>query len=216
MPRESADVTQKKHEKFCQAYVLYRNATESAKAAGYSARSAYNQGSRLLKNPEIQQRIEDLEKEMETSVNVLAEIENQYNIAKNNNHTNSALKALELLAKVKVKDEEELPATIEDLEADIIKCLETLGEVRATKLLLKCSWFQDIDDENIEEEAGAEEQEYVYEEETQDSEEEEEYTEEEIETTRQAKQLLLKKEEERIRLEKEAKKNKRAGHILRY
>ena len=214
MPRESADITQKKHEKFCQAYVLYRNATEAAKAAGYSARSAYNQGSRLLKNADIQQRIEDLEKEMETSVNVLAEIENQYNIAKNNNHTNSALKALELLAKVKVKDEEELPATIEDLEADIIKCLETLGEVRATKLLLKCSWFQDIDDEDTEEETGTEEQEYVNEEEAQDS--EEEYTEEEIEATRQAKQLLLDKEEERIRLEKEAKKNKRAGHILRY
>ena len=213
MPRESADVTQKKHEKFCQAYVLYRNATESAKAAGYSARSAYNQGSRLLKNPEIQQRIEDLEKEMETSVNVLAEIENQYNIAKNNNHTNSALKALELLAKVKVKDEEELPATIEDLEADIIKCLEILGEIRSTKLLLKCSWFQDMDDEDVEEEDSYSENEEVSEEETEDY---EEYTEEDKEASRQTKQLLLEKEEERIRLEKEAKKNKRAGHILRY
>lgn len=31
-----------KQEKFAQAYVLYRNATEAAKAAGYSDRSAYN------------------------------------------------------------------------------------------------------------------------------------------------------------------------------
>jgi phage terminase small subunit len=29
-----------KQEKFCQAYVLHRNATEAAKAAGYSAGSA--------------------------------------------------------------------------------------------------------------------------------------------------------------------------------
>ena len=44
-----------KQEKFAQAYVLYRNATEAAKAAGYSDRSAYNQGSRLLKSEAVQQ-----------------------------------------------------------------------------------------------------------------------------------------------------------------
>ena len=35
-----------KQEKFAQAYVLHRNATEAAKAAGYASESAYNQGDR--------------------------------------------------------------------------------------------------------------------------------------------------------------------------
>ena len=60
-----------KQEKFAQAYVLYRNATEAAKAAGYSDRSAYNQGSRLLKSEAVKERIEDLEKEMETSITMI-------------------------------------------------------------------------------------------------------------------------------------------------
>ena len=50
-----------KQERFAQAYVLHRNATEAAKAAGYAERSAYNQGYRMLKNEEIIERISDLE-----------------------------------------------------------------------------------------------------------------------------------------------------------
>ena len=37
-----------KQEKFAQAYIIHRNATEAAKAAGYSDRSAANQGYRLI------------------------------------------------------------------------------------------------------------------------------------------------------------------------
>ena len=41
-----------KQEKFAQAYILHRNATEAAKTAGYASASAYNQGYRnLQKNP---------------------------------------------------------------------------------------------------------------------------------------------------------------------
>ena len=86
-----------KQEKFCQAYVLHRNATEAAKAAGYAAGSAANQGYRLLQVEEIAERIENLEQELETNVDVITEIEKQYEYAKINGHTNSAIKALELL-----------------------------------------------------------------------------------------------------------------------
>jgi phage terminase small subunit len=110
-----------KQEKFAQAYVMYRNATEAAKAAGYSGRSAHNQGSRLLKIASVKERIEDLEKEMETSIDYVAEIEKQYTYATNNNHTNSALKALELLSRLRSPTEEDAPQTIEELEKDIIK-----------------------------------------------------------------------------------------------
>jgi phage terminase small subunit len=71
-----------RQEKFCQAYVLYRNATESAKIAGYSEGSAHTQGHRLLQREDIKQRIEELEKEVETRIDVVSEIENQYTYAK--------------------------------------------------------------------------------------------------------------------------------------
>lgn len=132
-----------KHEKFCQAYVLTNNAAESARQAGYSARSAYNQGHRLLQMPHIVNRIDNLKKELETNINVISEIEEQYTLAKNNNHTQSALKALELLSKVRTKEDEEVPKTVEELEADIVKSLELLGEDRSNRIFLKCSWFEE-------------------------------------------------------------------------
>jgi len=152
-----------KQEKFAQAYVLYRNATEAAKAAGYAGRSAYNQGSRLLKSDEVKERIEDLEKEMETSIDYVAEIEKQYTYATNNNHTNSALKALELLSRLRTPTDEDAPTTIEEVEEDIVKSLELLGEERTIKLFTKCSWFgeQEEEMEELLEEASELEEELV-------------------------------------------------------
>ena len=60
-----------KQEKFAQAYVLHHNATEAAKAAGYAAGSANNQGYRLLKVQEVIDRVHELEQELETDVNVI-------------------------------------------------------------------------------------------------------------------------------------------------
>ena len=90
-----------KQEKFAQAYILHRNATEAAKAAGYAPTSAYNQGYRNLQNQEIKERVTELENTLETNVDVIEEIENQYTFAKANGHTNSAIKALELLSRIK-------------------------------------------------------------------------------------------------------------------
>ena len=61
----------KKQEKFAQSYIIHRNATEAAKAAGYSDRSAANQGYRLINNIEVQERIEDLESELTTTLDVV-------------------------------------------------------------------------------------------------------------------------------------------------
>ena len=49
-----------KQEKFCQAFIISSNATEAARAAGYSAGSANNQGYRLLQRPEIIYRLEEI------------------------------------------------------------------------------------------------------------------------------------------------------------
>ena len=91
-----------KQEKFCQAYVLRHNAAEAARIAGYAEKYAHTQGYKFLKgdtplSEKINERIQELEGTLETSVNVVDEIESQYAFAKKEVHTYSAFKALELL-----------------------------------------------------------------------------------------------------------------------
>jgi len=134
-------VLNKKQEKFAQAYVLHRNATDAAKTAGYAPKSAYNQGYRLLQDTAILERIEDLERELETSVDVIEEIENQYAFAKTQGHTNSAIKALELLSRVRGhKSDKDTEISREDLHTAIIKSMEILGQEEVNKLLKKCEF----------------------------------------------------------------------------
>ena len=90
-----------KQEKFAQSYILHRNATEAAKNAGYAPDSAANQGYRLMQNQEVVDRVHELEQQLETDVDVIGELEKQYEFAKNNGHSNSALKALELLSRIR-------------------------------------------------------------------------------------------------------------------
>jgi len=133
-----------KQERFAQAYILHRNATEAAKAAGYAPRSAYNQGYRMLKNDEIVERIADLENELVTNIDVIDEIENQYTFAKANGHTNSAIKALELLSRVRgAKSDKDIDMSQEGLEIAIIEAFEVLGEEKVTKLINQCKFNQE-------------------------------------------------------------------------
>ena len=133
-----------KQEKFCQAYVLHRNATEAARAAGYSAGSANNQGYRLLQSDEVTERIHELEQELETNVDVIEEIESQYTYAKTNGHTNSAIKALELLSRIRGANSDiNINMDEETLETAIVGCLNVLGEERVYDLLSKCDFTED-------------------------------------------------------------------------
>ncbi len=132
-----------KQEKFAQSYILHRNATEAARAAGYARDSAHNQGYRLLQNDEVIERISDLEKELETDVDVVSEIEAQYTYAKANGHTNSAIKALELLSRVRgAKTNKNLNFTEEELEENIVKSLQILGTDKVFELLKKGGFTQ--------------------------------------------------------------------------
>jgi phage terminase small subunit len=115
-----------KQEKFAEAYVLHRNATEAAKAAGYSATSANNQGYRLMQLQEVVDRVHELEQQLETDVNVIEEIENQYTFAKANGHTNSAIKALELLSRIRGSNSDSgLSMDKDTLETAIVGCLNS-------------------------------------------------------------------------------------------
>ena len=145
-----------KQEKFAQAYVLHRNATEAAKAAGYASESAYNQGYLLLQKQEVTDRVHELEQELETDVDVIKEMESQYEFAKANGHTNSAIKALELLSRIRGANSDTKISTDKDtLEVAIIGCLNVLGYEKVVALLEKCDFahhlFEDLPPESDEE-----------------------------------------------------------------
>jgi|TARA_B110000211_G_scaffold223175_1_gene272727 hypothetical protein len=130
-----------KQEKFAQAYILHRNATEAAKTAGYASASAYNQGYRNLQNEEIKQRIEELENTLETSVDVISEIESQYTYAKANGHGNSALKALELLSRIRgAKSDKVVDLSPEGLDASVVSTLKVLGKKKVMELVKLCEF----------------------------------------------------------------------------
>tara|TARA_R100001086_G_scaffold249442_1_gene189201 strand:+ start:2235 stop:2642 length:408 start_codon:yes stop_codon:yes gene_type:complete len=134
-------VLNEKQELFVQHYILTRNASEAARLAGYSERSARNQGSRLLQEEEIQQRIFDAEQEMTTDVDVISELENQYSYAKGHGHTNSAIKALEILSRVrgnKTSDEDIL--NVEKIITDIQSSMKIIGQTEMKKLMKTCEW----------------------------------------------------------------------------
>ena len=130
-----------RQERFAQAYIIHRNATEAAKAAGYSLKSANNQGYRMLKNDEIQERIADLENELVTNIDVIQEIENQYTFAKANGHTNSAIKALELLSRIRgAKSDKKIDLSKEGLQANIVDALKILGKKNVMELIKECNF----------------------------------------------------------------------------
>ena len=130
-----------KQERFAQAYILHRNATEAAKASGYAARSASNQGYRMLKNQEILDRIADVENELVTTIDVIDEIEKQYSYAKNNGHVNSAIKALELLSRIRgAKSDKEIDMSKEGLENGIIEALKIIGKKNVMNFVKKCNF----------------------------------------------------------------------------
>ena len=135
-----------KQEKFAQSYILHRNATEAAKAAGYAAGSAANQGYRLINNDEVAERVRELENELETNVDVIEEIENQYTFARANGHTNSALKALELLSRVRGNNSD-MDTNLDEksLEDGIVQCLNILGADKVLNMLNKCDFMKEED-----------------------------------------------------------------------
>jgi phage terminase small subunit len=59
--------------RFIREYLKSYNATQAAKTAGYSEKTAYSQGARLLKNVEIQRAIEAQEHNLENKIGITKE-----------------------------------------------------------------------------------------------------------------------------------------------
>lgn len=62
-----------KIQKFCHEYIVDNNATQAAIRAGYSKRTAKQQGSRLLTNVDVKEFIEALQKPIEKNLKINAE-----------------------------------------------------------------------------------------------------------------------------------------------
>jgi len=62
-----------KQKRFCLEYLIDANATQAAIRAGYSKKTAYSQGERLLKNVEVQNYIQEQMKELESNTIASAE-----------------------------------------------------------------------------------------------------------------------------------------------
>jgi hypothetical protein len=134
------DFLNEKMELFCRHYVLSRNGTESAKQAGYAHASATNHGSKLLKDEKIRRRIEELEQDLSTDLDVVYELEHQYATAKQQGHGQTAIKALDMLAKIRGKNPDVVEKSSETLEREIIRFMEILGEEKMISLMALCSW----------------------------------------------------------------------------
>ena len=116
-----------KQEIFCQNYALHGNASGSAKEAGYASASAKVSGHKLLQMPKVLDRIEELQGEMTTSYDVVAEVEQQYKYAKAHGHTSSALKALEILSKTRGNKSETKNLSEEAVHASLVGSFYVLG-----------------------------------------------------------------------------------------
>jgi len=90
---------------FVAHYIEKRNATEAAKKAGYSEKTAYSQGQRLLKNVEIAKLINEstqkVQKESEINAKwVMRELAENHKTAKAAKNINESTKALTALARM--------------------------------------------------------------------------------------------------------------------
>ena len=77
---------------------------------------------------EHDKKIKELEKKFEQGVDVVKEIEEQYEYAKSKNYTNSSLKALELLVKVRGSSKpDDIEKPKEQIVEDIMKSTNIAG-----------------------------------------------------------------------------------------
>ncbi len=93
-----------KQERFCDEYLVDLNATQAAIRAGYSKKTANQQGPRLLVNVGIQERIQELmdkrsERTQITQETVLKNLEELRDLAKKDKQFSPSVRAVELLGK---------------------------------------------------------------------------------------------------------------------
>ena len=115
-------------EEFVQHYLITRNATESARRCGYSEKSAYNQGHRLMNDDEVQELLtselaDSKERNLQDHDSIIEQLKDEA-LGKVHGHTSgSRVKALELL----------------------MKFYGMVDESQKLEVSMKDSWFESID-----------------------------------------------------------------------
>lgn len=94
-----------KQEKFVQEYLIDFNASQAAIRAGYSEKTSRAIGSELLTNPNIQERIKELQSQTVQKLNItkdeiLINLKTIMDMHLMNDNPNAALKAIEILNKM--------------------------------------------------------------------------------------------------------------------
>ena len=114
-------------EEFVQHYLITRNATESARRCGYSEKSAYNQGHRLMNDDEVQELLtselaDSKERNLQDHDSIIEQLKDEA-LGKVHGHTSgSRVKALELL----------------------MKFYGMVDEIQKLEVSMKDSWFESI------------------------------------------------------------------------
>ena len=115
-------------EEFVQHFLVTKNATEAAKRCGYSERSAYNSGYRLMNDDEVQEMLaaelkESKERNLQDHDSIIEQLKDEA-MGKVSGHTaGSRVKALELL----------------------MKYYQMIDSSQKLELSMKDSWFETLD-----------------------------------------------------------------------
>ena len=120
-------------EEFVQHFLVTKNATEATKRCGYSERSAYNSGYRLMNDDEVQEMLaaelkESKERNLQDHDSIIEQLKDEA-MGKVSGHTaGSRVKALELL----------------------MKYYQMIDSSQKLELSMKDSWFETLDFDNKE------------------------------------------------------------------
>ena len=106
---------------FIDHYIITKNATKAAQAAGYSLKTAYSQGSRLLNNAEVRSLID--KRLDEQAITREAIIQNLWVEAKNANRSSDRIAANVALAKIRGDIKDNTTTQVSVFTGDMVKDL---------------------------------------------------------------------------------------------
>jgi len=94
-----------RQERFCQLYAVIGNASDAAWQAGYTFADSRNRGYRLLRRPEIQARVAELQRDLARAIRfdaemMLGKLEGIYRQAVQGGYYNAAARIVEIQARV--------------------------------------------------------------------------------------------------------------------
>lgn len=124
----SKPLADKRHERFCQEFIVDHNKTRAAKDAGFSPKTAASQASRLLKKVNIKKRVEYLENQLCGKANITAEkvLRELGRIAFSNMNDFAVIEG----GKVVFED-------FSELTPDQLACVAEVSESRQTRIKIK-------------------------------------------------------------------------------